>query len=286
MNERIVRLLALTAVLILLILTASTRSPTGTALAAGAITCTRYAAPGGSDSNPGTIAQPWATFHYAADTAQPGATVCFRGGTYSVAEDIHLTQSGTAGATITFIAYPGETPILDRGGSAGSGLLILDQHTSHVRISGFTLRNFSIWGMEFSGENRHVQLDHLTIEGGETSIRFTWGESADSPPAEGPVEYITLEDSTIHGSEYSALDCTPGPCNHMVIRRVEIYDTGEEASYGSDGLEFAARCGRAPSPARWRLSTTRSPTTCGTRAASATGPSWRAIQRKSSPTHW
>ena len=209
--------------------------------ATGPVACTYYVAPGGSDGDPGTQSQPWATFQHAADTAQPGDTVCFQGGTYSVPEDIHLAQSGTAVATITFIAYPGETPILDRGGSAGSGLLILDQYTSYLRVSGFTLRGFTIWGMEFSGENRHVQLDHLEIEGGETAIRFTYGESSEGPPTEGPVEYITLEDNVIHGSEYSAVDCTPGPCNHMVIRRVEIYNTGleGEAFYGSDGLEFA-----------------------------------------------
>jgi hypothetical protein len=239
MNERSARLLALITVLILLMPIGSIRSSTGTALAAGAITCTRYVAPGGSDSNPGTIAQPWATFQHAADTAQPGDTVCFRGGTYSLTEETHLSQSGTSGAVITFVAYPGEAPILDGGGSVGE-LLMLDQYTSYLRISGFTLRNFTIWGMELSGENRHVQLDHLTIEGGEAAIRFTYGET-EAPPQEGPVEYITLEDSTIHGSEYSAVDCTPGPCNHMVIRRVEIYDTGivGEDFYGSDGLEFA-----------------------------------------------
>ncbi len=205
-----------------------------------ASTCTHYVAPNGNDSSPGSAAQPWRTFQHAADTAGPGDTVCFRGGTYAVAEDIHLTRSGTAGATITFIAYPGETPVLDRGGSAGSGLLILDQYTSYVRVSGFTLRNFAIWGMELSGENRYVQLDHLDIGGGEAAIHFTYGET-EAPPEAGPVEHITLEDSTIHGSQYSAVDCTPGPCNHMVIRRVEIYDTGRvgPSFYGSDGLEFA-----------------------------------------------
>jgi hypothetical protein len=203
------------------------------------VACSYYVAPGGSDDAPGTEAQPWATFQHAADTAQPGDTVCFRGGTYPT-EESHLAQSGTAEAPITFIAYPGESPILDGGGSAGE-LLILDQGTSYLRISGFALRNFTIWGMELSGENRYVQLDHLDIGGGEASIHFTYGESAESPPAEGPVEHITLEDSTIHGSQYSAVDCTPGPCNHMVIRRVEIYNTGleGEAFYGSDGLEFA-----------------------------------------------
>ncbi|MGD9030192.1 MAG: right-handed parallel beta-helix repeat-containing protein [Anaerolineae bacterium] len=213
----------------------------GASDSAAAVTCSYCVAPDGSDSNPGTQSQPWGTFQHAADTAQPGDTVCFRGGTYSVDEDVHLSQSGTAGATIAFIAYPGDRPVLDRGGSAGSGLLILDQYTSYVRISGFTLRGFTIWGIELSGKNRHVQLDHLEIEGGETAIRFTYGESAESPPEEGPVEHVTLEDSVIHGSEYSAVDCTPGPCNHMIVRRTEIYGTGVvgESFYGSDGLEFA-----------------------------------------------
>jgi hypothetical protein len=202
------------------------------------ITCTHYVAPSGDDGDPGTMAQPWATFQHAADTAQPGDTICFRNGTYPT-DETHLTRSGASTASITFIAYPGEAPILDGGGTAG-GLLILDQYTSYVHISGFTLRNFTIWGMELSGENRYVQLDHLDIGGGEASIHFTYGET-ESPPAEGPVEHITLEDSTIHGSQYSAVDCTPGPCNHMVVRRVEIYNTGleGEAFYGSDGLEFA-----------------------------------------------
>jgi hypothetical protein len=215
----------------------SSADPSGSA---GRLATVYYVAPGGDDDDPGTQAWPWATFQHAADSAEAGDTIYFRGGTYSLTEEAYLTQSGTSVAPITFIAYPGETPILDGEDSVGE-LLILDQYTSYVRISGFTLRGFTIWGMELSGENRHVQLDHLTIEGGETSIRFTWGESAESPPAEGPVEHITLEDSTIHGSEYSAVDCTPGPCNHMVIRRVEIYDTGivGQSFYGSDGLEFA-----------------------------------------------
>jgi len=212
--------------------------PRATLATTTATSCTHYVAPGGNDAHPGTEGQPWATFQYAADTAQPGDTVCFRGGTYAT-EETHLTRSGTAGAAITFIAYPGETPVLDGGGSAG-GLLILDQYTSNVRISGFTLRNFTIWGMELSGENRYVQLNHLDIGGGEASIRFTYGET-EAPPEEGPVEHITLEDSTIHDSQYSAVDCTPGPCNHMIIRRVEIYGTGlvGQSFYGSDGLEFA-----------------------------------------------
>jgi hypothetical protein len=223
-----------------------TRSPAGRVTAQytlrpgdETIACTYYAAPDGRDDAPGTQDQPWATFQHAADTAHPGDIVCFRGGTYH-SQETHLSRPGNAKDPITFIAYPREKPILDGKGSAGE-LLILDQHTSHVRISGFTLRGFNIWGIELSGENRYIHLDHLEIEGGEAAIRFTYGESAESQPLEGPVEHITLEDSLIHNSQYSAVDCTPGPCSHMVIRRVEIFKTGmgDQSFYGSDGLEFA-----------------------------------------------
>jgi hypothetical protein len=218
--------------------TSTPRLP-GTAATTVAGGCMRYVAPNGDDDNPGTQALPWATFQHAADSAQPGETVCFRGGTYNLTEETRVTRSGTASATITFIAHPGETPTLDGGHNVGE-LLILEAGASYLRISGFTLHNFTIWGIELAGGNRHVQLDHLDIGGGEASVRFTYGET-EGAPEEGPVEYITLEDSTIHGSQYSAVDCTPGPCNHMVIRRLEIYGTGLEGEdfYGSDGLEFA-----------------------------------------------
>jgi hypothetical protein len=229
-------------------LEAPPRVATGTAPAAPpaltwepapAIACSHYVAPGGRDDAPGTEAQPWATFQHAADAAQPGDAVCFRGGTYP-SEGIHLARSGTAAAPITFLAYPGESPLLDGEGRA-SELLILDPGTSHLRLSGFSLRHFTVWGLELAGDNRDIHLDHLDIAGGEAGIRFTYGESAESSPAHGPVEYITLEDSVIQGSQYSAVDCTPGPCNHMIVRRVEIMNTGlgGEAFYGSDGLEFA-----------------------------------------------
>ena len=120
------------------------------AVAIASDACTYYVAPDGSDSDPGTETQPWATFQHAADTAHPGDIVCFREGTYPT-DEAHLTHSGIASDPITFMAYPGETPILDGEDSAG-GLLILDQGTSYLRISGFTLRGFRFWGMTCRGE--------------------------------------------------------------------------------------------------------------------------------------
>lgn len=162
------------------------------------IDCTLFVAPDGNNDSAGSESLPWATFEYAAENAQPGDTVCFRGGTYAT-DDTHLYISGKPDALITFSAYPGEHPILDGRGTANE-MLIFQADTAYIRISGFVIQNFRIWGIFLSGNNRHIYLDHLEVADGEAGIHFTYGESSEGPPAEGPVEYITLEDSIIHGS--------------------------------------------------------------------------------------
>ncbi len=202
--------------------------------------CTFYVSPTGDDSGTGGKSEPWRSFQRAAGVSQPGDTVCFRDGVYIISDTIHMNRSGTNDSLISFIAYPGEHPVLDGLGEL-EDLIAFDQHASYLRMSGFTVRGFKNWGLTFVGENRHITLDHLMIEGGEAGIRFTYGYDDYSPPAEGPVEYIVVEDSLIYNSQYTALDCTPGPCNQMAFRRLEVYGSGVngESSYGADGLAVA-----------------------------------------------
>jgi hypothetical protein len=85
-----------------------------------------YVSPDGDDSDPGTFAQPWATWGKAFNSTavQPGDLVYFRGGVYPMTSNdlsypgtlgsgYDITRDGTIGDTIRFWAYPGETPILD-----------------------------------------------------------------------------------------------------------------------------------------------------------------------------
>ena len=69
-----------------------------------------YVATNGSDSNPGTEANPWLTPHKARDTLKAGDTVYFRQGTYPINNFVYLNKNaGTASAPITYASYPGET---------------------------------------------------------------------------------------------------------------------------------------------------------------------------------
>ncbi|MCJ7626590.1 MAG: right-handed parallel beta-helix repeat-containing protein [Anaerolineaceae bacterium] len=204
------------------------------------ISCAYFVSPDGDDAAGGSESQPWTSFQYAIDSAQPGDTVCFREWIYMTEVAVLVTQSGTPEALITFIAHPGERPVLDGSGAVGD-LLTLSSGASYLRISGFTLWNFNSWGLGLDGENRYIYLDHLTVEGGEAGVHFTYGEDDLAPPEGGPVEYITLENSLIINSEYTGVDCTPGPCNHMTFWRVEVYGSGliGESSFGSDGIAIS-----------------------------------------------
>ncbi len=76
---------------------------------------TYYVAPNGSDSNPGTRAQPWASPGYGSRQLRPGDTLIILGGRYVLSEydaDILTPPSGSAEAWITIQGEPGNRPIL------------------------------------------------------------------------------------------------------------------------------------------------------------------------------
>jgi len=73
-----------------------------------------FVAPTGSDTNPGTMAQPFATIQKGHDVAVAGDTVWLRAGTYKNTRQIKLSRSGTSDSMrIKLWAYQNENPILD-----------------------------------------------------------------------------------------------------------------------------------------------------------------------------
>ncbi len=79
-----------------------------------------WIAPNGNDSNPGTEDEPFATLVRARNAAREllvsgrhkNVTVLLRGGVYELAETVFF---GPEDSSTTYIAYPGETPIISGG---------------------------------------------------------------------------------------------------------------------------------------------------------------------------
>lgn len=79
---------------------------------------TYYVAPNGSDSNTGSISQPFFTLKKAWTVLFAGDIVYLRGGTYHYTSDQALTgKNGTSSNPISILAYPGEVPVITKAGS-------------------------------------------------------------------------------------------------------------------------------------------------------------------------
>ncbi len=78
----------------------------------------KYISPSGSDGAAGTIGAPKFSLNGIWSSLSAGDTLYLRGGTYTFTVQQYLTgKNGTAGNLIKVYNYPGETPILTRGGS-------------------------------------------------------------------------------------------------------------------------------------------------------------------------
>lgn len=118
---------------------------------------TYYVATTGSNANPGTLAEPFATIQYALDNAVgEGDTLIIRGGTYTLTSSINFPTSGTVANPIIVEAYPAEIPDINGNNVATNILNIVGR--SYITIRGLSIRNpEDMWA---NIENS----DHITLE--------------------------------------------------------------------------------------------------------------------------
>jgi hypothetical protein len=136
-----------------------------------AYAATYYVSTNGSNSNRGTISEPWLTWSKAFSTAQAGDTVYFRGGIYysSVTDGTGYSPqiNGAITDTICFVNYPDEVPVLDFSNvksTTGNMNYGLRMNLKYVKIKGLTVRN--VWQLAPSDECVGWQISgsHIVIE--------------------------------------------------------------------------------------------------------------------------
>ena len=133
-------------------------------------TCQLYVSPVGSDTNAGTLSAPWRTVQHAFNYAQPGETICFRGGTYprtnASGYSQNLTRSGTSTSRITFTNYPGEVAIIEgstRVDAAYVTFLGTPAAAPGLIFSGPGATNMDLLDVMYSHD---VTFDHVEIRQG------------------------------------------------------------------------------------------------------------------------
>ena len=141
-----------------------------------------FVSPNGSDTNPGTFLQPWRTIGKAARTVVPGDSVYVRAGIYN--EAVSLNVSGTEQKPINFLAYPGETPIVEGNNHLPTTwTALIYVKGDWIRISGFEVRNSTYLGVQLHGQ--HDRVDHIFSHHNQRNGIYVQGD------------YGTVEDSSL-----------------------------------------------------------------------------------------
>ena len=152
---------------------------------------TYYVATNGNNDNPGTFAQPWATWQKGFDTAIAGDTVYFRGGTWYPSTKASATgvtiidptaghgANGTHDNPVCFFAYPadyeaGNFPVLDCiniTDAAYGNIGLVVQNVTRVEFKGLTICNARMFNLTANsggisaGVFGHLRFENMTIYG-------------------------------------------------------------------------------------------------------------------------
>src|SRR5574337_845474 len=190
---------------------------------------------GGSNSNTGLAAsKAFSTIQKAADVSAPGDTVLIHAGngyTTSIYM-IDIETSGTADAWITYMAFPGDRPVLTTtsasDGSASFNNVVINIYANYIAIDGLVLDGTTSTGLtegiSFGFYNYTNVYHHLKVTNCE--VKNMGGDGI----APHTCDYVTISGCVVHGcgsrqtngpvgihpGSFVAFDSAPGYHNYIV----------------------------------------------------------------------
>jgi hypothetical protein len=198
---------------------------------------TYHVAPGGSDSHPGTSAEPWRTLQRAANKAHAGDTVRVADGTYA---PLHIEGSGTADKPITFQAQNRHGATIAGTESWGGRLAAVHVVGDYVVLDGFAVRPAGTGdyerGIRASGSEDNP-LEGLVVRHCEIVGAHDVGIGASFAPG------ALIEDNDVSGSKKQHGIYYANSGDRPVIRRnvlhgnylAGLHMNGDESA-GGDGV--------------------------------------------------
>ena len=217
-----------------------TGSQTGITVSSVAVGATYYVSLTGSDGNPGSLSQPFATINHGVSLLKPGDTLYIRGGTY--AETLNDTiPSGTSwSAPITVASYPGETAIIKPTSPPSDAIIYFDFQSyvilKNLVVDGGGLSVSGIDGIKITYQTLQVKFsNHIRLQGCEIRNASENGILITTYPSNNEqVDYNEILGSLIHNNGYNASNGISGhgiyiASSHNLIDGDDSYNN---AGYG------------------------------------------------------
>jgi Periplasmic copper-binding protein (NosD) len=202
-----------------------------------------HVAKNGSNSNPGTAAQPWLTIQKALSTLTAGQRAQVHAGTY--AENLQMDRAGSPVAPITVEAASGERAVVD---AAGSHPLEVGSDGAYFRFSGFVIQD----APGTSGGNVDVYGHHVEISGNEITNGQDQGVYTDEES-----HHVQILRNWIHHNGQGVIHQSHGIYlqgdDHLVANNVihdhpegfgiQVYDKGDRAIVTGNTITGAGHSG-------------------------------------------
>ena len=189
---------------------------------------TYYVATSGSDTNPGTETQPWASIQKAANTLMAGDTVFIKAGTYH--ERVIIQNSGTSNHHIVFSNYQSDTVIIDGDGISWGGSwngLFDISDKSYIQIHGLQVKNANYGGFWIENSD-HIIVEHCYTYNTFSSGIGVWNSSN-----------ITIDNNEIElACNDGEQECITVSNSHdCEIYENNVHDNGSGAN-GGEGIDI------------------------------------------------
>jgi Ca-dependent carbohydrate-binding module xylan-binding/Right handed beta helix region len=139
-----------------------------------------YVSPTGSDSNPGTLAAPFATLAKAQQAMEGSSTktTYVEGGTYHLTSTLTLTSADNGESWDYYPASGVDSAILTGGGSLTT---MIELGANNVTIDGLTIEDYGSFGIHHDVGANATPLTGITIENcdiGDSTATGTWQSGA------------------------------------------------------------------------------------------------------------
>jgi len=124
-----------------------------------------YVATNGSNSNPGTISQPFLTIAKGVSVLTPGDTLFVRSGTYAESL-LNTIPGGTSWSSpVTIEAYPGEAVTIQPPSGASFALRFSYSNEQYIIVQGFTIdaRNVTYDAVKITDSSSEGAASHIKI---------------------------------------------------------------------------------------------------------------------------
>jgi hypothetical protein len=168
-----------------------------------------YVSTNGSDSSPGTEAQPFKTLSKAAAVAKSGNTIYVKSGTYN--ERVTLGVSGTSAARIVFKRYGSDKVVVSKGFSVNGSYLTLDGFEINAMSTSFDDEEGAV-----SVKGNNNVFDNINIHDTMGGCGFEFAGSA---------AYNTVDNSQIVKVFFTGLIFDPNT-NHNTIKNTKLNGFG------------------------------------------------------------